>query len=212
MLSYRQAFPQAFANRPCPFPNHYLVTPDEVRTMLAKHGFKPMNMLLQPKLTREATQEELKNPAIRTYQLITNVEAARRSSNPLPMLGRTYCFGESIPEIPERAEKETTSIAPWQKHRITTAHIKKTKPTHRVTCEVLNKGGNLNILTVKEYEVVGFEEATKLSERLSTISSAACGFGWVDVATLLGDEMEGTVEDIFWCDGTAAARVLTRPV
>lgn len=218
MLSYRQAFPRAYAaaqpDRPNPFPNHYLVTRDEVRTLLAKHGWT----IRKPPL-REATREEIQNPAIRTYQLVTHTDAAPRDMVGLGCrftFGRTYCFGEETPEIETTKGEEVKPTAPWAKHRLATlTTAKKAKPTHRITCEVIKKQGQ--ITTVQTHDVEGDVAAYALGTRLSAISEATHNFGWVDMPTLLGgDDVLGfdttTTEDAFWCDGHSPARVLVRPV
>lgn len=170
MLSYRQAFPQAFANsdRPNPFPNHYLVAPDEVRTLLRKHGFTP---LLNPSPPRAATREEIADPNIRTYQLIKHTDAAPRDLVGLGCvftLGRTYCFGESIPEI---AEKETTPASlvgtkPWAKPILDV-----TPPAHLCAC-----GEKIDLrryqLNYRECMACGEEKARKVTRPSAPISKS----------------------------------------
>lgn len=209
MLSHRQAFPTA--NRVVP--NHYLVAPDEVRTLLHKHGFNPRFAVRAP---REATREEINDPNIRTYQLIKNTDAAPRDLAGIGCtftLGRTYCFGESIPET--HADKERTpGVRPWQKRHEALTTAKKESPTHRVTCEVLSGG---RITVARTQDAVGLDAATQLSGQFGAIGSAATSFGWVDLPTLLPDADSlsfptTTTDAAFWCDGASPARVLVRPL
>lgn len=118
MIPYSKAFPHAEANgRLCPFPSHFLVALDEVRTLLRKKGWSPRTAPAPP---RAATKEEIASPTTRTYQLITQTEATPRDFVGIGcrfMLGRTYCFGEQVEEEANSLSvvKETQPAPPWRR-------------------------------------------------------------------------------------------------
>jgi len=124
MIPYSKAFPHAEASgRLCPFPSHFLVALDEVRTLLRKKGWSPRTATAPP---RTATKEEIASPSVRTYQLITQTEATPRDFVGIGcrfLLGRTYCFGEQVEEEEANpdlltTDKETQSAPPWRRQAV----------------------------------------------------------------------------------------------
>ena len=149
MIPYSKAYPHAEASgRLCPFPSHYLVTLDEVRTLLRKKGWTPRTATAPP---RTATKEEIASSTTRTYQLITQTEATPRDFLGIGcrfMLGRTYCFGEQVEEEanPLTTDKEAKPL-PWGRTPIQIITEPKRTPTHLVICEVLTAPGKVSSTT-----------------------------------------------------------------
>lgn len=193
MIPYSKAFPHAEANgRTCYFPRHFLITLDEVRTLLRKKGWSPRTATAPPRI---ATKEELTSPTTRTYQLITQTEATPRDFLGIGcrfMLGRTYCFGEEVEE--EEADslsvdKETKAL-PWGR---TPTHIStpaKRIPTHVVLLQLLTAPGKVNSTT---HEFTCKADAEAYAARAMRMMDSFewmegeeknTGFEWVPTSTL----------------------------
>ena len=125
MIAYSKAYPHAEANgRTCYFPQHFLITTDEVRTLLKHRGWSPRTATAPP---RPATKEEIASSTTRTYQLITQTEATPRDFLGIGcrfMLGRTYCFGEVVEKKEENeanpltTDKEIQPAPPWRRQAV----------------------------------------------------------------------------------------------
>ena len=148
MIPYAVAFPHAEASgRLCPFPSHYLVTLDEVRTLLRKKGWSPRTATAPPRI---ATKEEIASRSVRTYQLITQTEATPRDFLGIGcrfMLGRTYCFGEQVEEEANSLTTDKAKTLPWGRVPTHVVTAPKLTPTHLVICEVLTAPGKVSSTT-----------------------------------------------------------------
>jgi hypothetical protein len=217
MIPYSKAFPHAEASgRLCPFPQHFLITLDEVRTLLRKKGWSPRTATAPP---RTATKEEIASPTVRTYQLITQTEATPRDFLGIGcrfLLGRTYCFGEVVEEREGENEadrlttdKEATTLKalPWGKTPTQIITEPKRIPTHHVTLQLLTAPGKISSTT---HEFTCKADAEEYAARaMRTLDS----FEWMDPE----DSIKST--GFNWLDTSALApansppaRVLVRPV
>ena len=195
MIAYSKAFPHAEASgRLCPFPSHYLVTLDEVRTLLRKKGWTPRTATAPPRI---ATKEEIASRSVRTYQLITQTEATPRDFLGIGcrfMLGRTYCFGE---QVEEKEENEASSLTtdkeakalPWGRTPIQIITEPKRTPTHLVICEVLTAPGKVSSTTQAFTTKADAEAYAARTMRMMDSfewmePEEKNGFDWIPTATL----------------------------
>lgn len=207
MIPYSKAYPHAEASgRLCPFPSHFLVALDEVRTLLRKKGWTPRTATAPP---RTATKEEIASPTTRTYQLITQTEATPRDFLGIGcrfMLGRTYCFGEQVEEEEANPDLLTTDkkALPWERAPTHVVTAPKLTPTHLVICEVLTAPGKTKSTTQAFTTKADAEAYAARTMRMMDSfewmepEEKNASFDWIDAATLAP------------CN-TLPARVLVRP-
>jgi hypothetical protein len=208
MIPYSKAFPWAEASgRLCPFPQHYLVALDEVRTLLRKKGWTPRTATAPP---RTATKEEIASPSVRTYQLVTQTEATPRDFVGIGcrfLLGRTYCFGEQVEEEGETQANPLTTdkkALPWGRAPTHVVTAPKPTPTHLVICEVLTAPGKTKSTTQAFTTKADAEAYAARTMRMMDSfewmepEEKNASFDWIDTATLAP------------CN-TLPARVLVRP-
>lgn len=200
MIAYSKAYPHAEANgRLCPFPQHFLLTLDEVRTLLKRRGWTPRTATAPP---RAATKEELASSTTRTYQLITQAEATPRDFLGIGcrfLLGRTYCFGEQVEEETEAnpltTDKETKTL-PWQRAPVHVVAALKLAPTHNVLLEVLTAPGKTKSTTqafttkadaeayaARAMRMMNSFEWMEMEERGESVVTTN-HFNWIDTAAL----------------------------
>lgn len=189
MIAYSKAFPHAvYFGRANPFPSHFLITSDEARTLLKARGWNPRTGIIPP---RAATPEELADPTVRTYQLIINGEATPKDFIGIGcrfLLGRTYCFGETV-EAPkdEASIIEAVTAVPWQKSGHTET-LAVAKETHRVHSEVLLDGA----IRFHTDSFTSLEDATAFAVVKESYIDPYCwteptkqeGFDWMPVSEL----------------------------
>lgn len=111
-------------------------------------------------------------------------------------------------KVPAHAPMRDWGAKPWQRNPKGLTVVKPAKPTHKVTCEVL-AGGRIKTKVDKTFTTEA--DAIAFASTQTQIKEAT-QFGWVETATLLGDDGCAVLEDMFWCDGSSPTRVTTRPV
>ena len=190
MIAYSKAFPHAEASgRLCPFPSHYLVTLDEVRTLLRKKGWTPRTATAPPRI---ATKEEIASRSVRTYQLITQTEATPRDFLGIGcrfMLGRTYCFGEQVEEEANPLTTDKAKTLPWGRVPTHVVTAPKLTPTHLVICEVLTAPGKVSSTTQAFTTKADAEAYAARTMRMMDSfewmePEEKNGFDWIPTATL----------------------------